>query len=167
GALHFARRGHGQRLDEFYLTRILVRRQTRAHVGLELARQRGRAGDAVTELDERLDHLAAHRIGRADGGGQRDRRVALQAVLDLARADAVAAARDHVVLAPDEPEVAVAVLARQVAGERPVADELVARRLLVVPVPEKHHRIGAAHRHPADLTVGHGTPGVTEPVDHL
>src|SRR5262245_18864458 len=94
GPPHLARGRHRNRLDEFYLTRVLVGRKPRTDPGLEVARQLGGAGAAGMQLDERLDDFAADRIGRADRGRQRDRRMSLQAVFDLARADAITAARD-------------------------------------------------------------------------
>src|SRR5438552_5453248 len=145
-APHLARRRHRERLDEFYLTRVLVGRKARAHPGLEVTRQLGRPAAPGVQLDECLDHLTPDWIWRADRRRQRDRRVALQAILDLARADAIAAARDDVVLAPDEPEVAVRVLPGEITGERPVADELLPRGLLVVPVAQEHHGVGTADR---------------------
>src|SRR5262249_43312827 len=145
GPLHLARRRHRQGLDEFYLTGVLVRRQTGAHVRLELAGEPGRPLDSLAELHECLDHLAPDRTGRAARRRPSNCRMALQTVLDLARADPVATARDQVVLAPDEPEVAVRVLPGQVAGEGPVTHELLAGGRLVVPVAQEHDRIGALH----------------------
>src|SRR2546430_16381972 len=66
-----SRRRHRDRLDKFYLTWVLVRRKACAHPGLELAGQLGCPGASGVELNERLDHLAPNRIGRADRGGQR------------------------------------------------------------------------------------------------
>src|SRR5262245_64148812 len=83
GPPHLARGRHRDRLDEFYLTRVLVRRKPRTHPALEVTRQLLRSGAAGVELDERLDHLAPDGVGRPDRRRQRDRRVALQAVLDL------------------------------------------------------------------------------------
>src|SRR3546814_1486845 len=67
-----------------------------------------------------------------------------EAVLDLARADAVAARRDDVVVAADEAQVTLVVQAALVAGHQPVAAELGGRGLRIAPVFEKHHRIGPA-----------------------
>ena len=141
-----------------------MRRQTRPDVRLELAREPGRPATPSRMTHERLDHLAAHRIGHADRRRERDRLMALQAVLDLARADTVAAARDEIVLAADEPEVALRVLPGQVAGERPVADELLPRGGLVVPVAQEHHGIGPAHGDLPDLVRGRRLPLVVHHV---
>src|SRR5437879_12046637 len=108
-APHLARRRHRERLDEFYLTRVLVGRKARAHPGLEVPRQLGRSAAPEVQLDERLDHLTPDWIGRADGRRQRDRRAALQTVLDLAATDPIAAARRPSVLDPAQPEVNVPV----------------------------------------------------------
>src|SRR3989304_4582447 len=71
------------------------------------------------------------------------------------------AARDHVVLPADEPEVAVGVLPAEVAGQRPVADELLARRRLVVPVAQEHDGVRAPDGDLADLSRGQrAAPGV-------
>ena len=79
----------------------------------------------VTRLQhhERLDDLGAQPVGLADDGGERHRRVADQAVLDLGGADAVAGRGDHVVVAADEADVAVTVADALVAGHHPVADD--------------------------------------------
>ena len=57
---------------------------------------------AGLEHDERLDDLGAHRIGLADHRGERHRRMLDQAILDLARPDAIARRGDDVVVAADE-----------------------------------------------------------------
>jgi hypothetical protein len=62
------------------------------------------------ELDEGLDRLATDGIGGANRRRQGDRRMAVQSILDLARTDPIAAARDEIVFAADEPAIAVGVL---------------------------------------------------------
>src|SRR3546814_1939606 len=75
-----------------------------------------------------------------------------EAVLDLARADAVAARRDDVVVAADEAQVTLVVQAALVAGHQPVAAELGGRGLRIAPVFEKHHRIGPrSEEHTSEL----------------
>ena len=59
-----------------------------SHEVLDLGGERVRRRVAGLEHDERLDDLGAHRIGLADHGGERHRRMADQAILDLARPDA-------------------------------------------------------------------------------
>ena len=88
--------------------------------------------EAGLQRDEGLDHLADHRVGLADDAGLGDRRVLHQHALDLERADQVAGRLDDVVGAADEPEVAVGVAPRQVAGQVPAAGEALAVALLLV-----------------------------------
>ena len=97
---------------------------------------------AVLQRDERLDHLAGHRVGLADHAGLGDGRVLHQRALDLERADQVAGGLDHVVGAADEPEVAVGVAPGEVAGEVPAAGEAVAVAL-------RRRAVAAEHRRPA------------------
>jgi G3E family GTPase len=85
-------------------------------------------------------------IGLADGGGERHGRVADEAILDLARADAIARGGDDIVVAADEMDEAVLVEAPLVARGHPVADELRLRGAGLVPVAQEHHRDRAAHR---------------------
>ena len=132
---------HRQLLDERDGARILVRSEALAHERLQLpgelvARDRPRG-----RHDVRLHDLAALRVGCADHGRQRDRGMADEALLDLARPDAVPGARDHVVVPAHEAEVAVGVLLGLVAGVEPAVPDLGRRRLLVAPVAEEHDRI--------------------------
>jgi hypothetical protein len=91
--------------------------------------------------DERLDRLAAHLVRDADHRRQRHGRVADEALLDLARADAVAGARDQVVGAADEAVVALVVdlgeVARCAGGRRAPSPRL----RLVPPVAEEDDRV--------------------------
>ena len=80
-----------------------------------------------------------------------DRRVLEQRALDLERADAVAGRDDDVVGAADEPEVAVLVAARAVAGQVPLAAPARRGLLGVLPVLEEERRRMAAQREVADL----------------
>src|SRR5258708_12799258 len=64
-----------------------------------------------------------------------------QAALDLGGTNARAGALADIVRAPLVPEIAVGVGLALVAGAAPVADELVARGLRVLPVLEEEHRI--------------------------
>ena len=61
--------------------------------------------------------LALEVIGPADDGSFGDGRMADQGALDFGGADAVAGDVEHVVDAADDPEIAVLVAARAVAGE--------------------------------------------------
>ena len=96
------------------------------------------------ERDKRLDGVAGHLVGLADHRSLGHRGMLHQGALDLERTDEMAGRLDHVVGAADEPEVAVAVAPRQIAGQVPVADEALAVALLF---PE----IAAEHRRPAGL----------------
>src|SRR5574339_321451 len=143
-ALHLAGGGHGQRVDELDLLRILVGREAPAHVALDLLLELPGGLRSRLRHDEGLDDGAARRIGLADHRGVRHRRVLDEAALDLRGPDAVARTLDDVVRAPLVPEVAVLIHLALVAGEAPVADELVLRRLRVLPVLEEEHGIGFA-----------------------
>ncbi len=85
-----AGRGQRQGVEVLDRARVLVGAEPLADEPLELGRQRLVAGCARHEDHERLDRLRPDRVGDADDRGHGDRRVAQQAVLDLARADPVA-----------------------------------------------------------------------------
>jgi hypothetical protein len=91
--------------------------------------------------NEGLDDLAARLVGLADHRRVSDRGVLHEAGFDFRRADAVAGSLDHVVRAPLVPEVAVLIHAALVPGAAPVADELLARGVRILPVLEEKHRI--------------------------
>ena len=73
--------------------------------------------EVALERDEGADRLAGVLVGLADDGRLGDLRVGDDRRLDLGRREAVAGDVDHVVDAPDDPEVAVLVPARGVADE--------------------------------------------------
>ena len=149
---HLAGRGHRHLVDEGDLARIFVRRQPGLDEFLEFGGERlARRGDTGLQHDERLDDFGAHRIGLADDGRERHRRMPDQAILDLARPDAIARRGDDIVVAPDEMEIAFVVGNALIAGRHPVADELLARRIGLAPVFQKHHRVGPQHRDLPDL----------------
>ena len=88
------------------------------------------------QRDEHDQRLALELVGPADRGRLGDRGVRDQRALDLGGADAVAGDVEHVVDAPDDPEVAVLVAARAVAGEvhaGHVAPVRLAEALVVAP----------------------------------
>src|SRR6185436_5753540 len=155
-ALDLAGGGHRKRVDELDLARILVRREAPPYVVLYFLDKLVRGGIARLQHYECLDDRAAHRVRLADDRGVRDRGMLHQAGLDLGRADAVARALDDVVGAALVPEIAVVVALALVAGAGPVADELVARGLRILPVLEEEHGIAlvakvAMHRDLAQL----------------
>src|SRR5690606_26249613 len=126
-ALDLARGGHGQAVDVFDFLGILVGGQPRAYVGLQGLGQRLPVAVGVLGGQHHvgLDHVAALGVGLGHHGDVGHGRVLEQAVLDLARADAVARRLEYVVGPAGIPKVAVLVHARQVAGAAPVAGELV------------------------------------------
>ena len=76
---------------------------------LNTLREAVRCRLSVGEDDKGFDDFAAQRIGTADDRCLGDGFVLDQAVFDLARPDAVSGAGDDVVLASDEPQIAVCV----------------------------------------------------------
>ena len=102
--------------------------------------------DAGREDDECAHELAAAlEIAHADDRARSDGLVRAERALGVVRAEALAAARDHVRAAPDEPEEAVLVHARDVAGDVPVAAERLLRLLGRLPVAREERRRAAAH----------------------
>ena len=117
--LHLAGGRHRQRVDEFDLLRVLVGRQLPAHMLLQRTHQGVVAHLPWRQHDISLDHRAAVGIGLGHHHGIGHRRVLDEAILDLARADAVAGGLEDVVAAALVPEVAVVVHHRGVAGAAP------------------------------------------------
>ena len=76
-------------------------------------------GDGALALDERGDDLAPFLVGEADDGDLEHGRVQRQAAFDLDRRDVLAAGDDHVVDAPGDEQIAVAIDEAGVAGEIP------------------------------------------------
>ena len=103
------------------------------------------ASSAVTPTargHERDDGLALEVVRPADHRGLGDLRVRDQRALDFHRRQAMAGDVDHVVDAPHDPEVAVLVLARAVAGEVAAGDlaEVRLHEALVVAEDRAQHR---------------------------
>src|SRR4051812_20104043 len=154
--LHLARRGHGKRFDELDFLGVFVGGELALHVRLQFAHElrieraavlraaRARLLHLGREHDVSLDQRAALRIGLGHHGGIGHGRMLDQAVLDFARADAVARGLEHVVGPALVPEIAFRVPRGQVAGSAPVAGELAPRGLGVVPVAEEEDRVGVA-----------------------
>src|SRR5437879_4329828 len=124
--------------DELDLARVLVRSGHRLDVLLQLAGERLRRKVPGRQHHERLDDLAAERVRLADDGRLGDRGVLDQGGFDLEWPDPVRRTVDHVVGAAHEPEVAVVVHRRAVAGDVPVAAMALLRRLRVAPVLLEH-----------------------------
>ena len=162
-SLDLPARGLRELGDECDLTRAVVRRGDRLDVLLELG------GEAVGRLlpraedDERLHDLAAVEVGHADDGALGDRRMLEERALDLERADAIRRRDDHVVRAPDEPEVPVRVARRSIAREVPVVPEdrggLVGR----LPVAGEERRRTADQR---EVSLDAGRADLARRVDH-
>jgi hypothetical protein len=112
-------------------------------------------------MTKRADDLGALRVGLADDAGLDDGRVLQQRRLHLERADPVRRGGDHVVLAALEPDVAVGVAARTVAGVVPAADEALGGgvRVAVIAGEQPVRARVRAHGYVGDLAVGRGPPG--------
>ena len=112
--------------------------------------------------------MAAHRVGLAHHARHVDGRVAQQAILDFRGSDPIAGRGDHVVVPPDKGEPAVRSPQAPVAGLQPApvrpVHELGLRGLGIVPVFQKHHRIGRLHGDLALGIVGQDAAGIG--VDH-
>src|SRR5258706_14910116 len=74
-----------------------------------------------------------------------------QAILDLARTDAVARRGDHVVVASHEGEIALIIDHALVARGHPVADEFLPGRVRIAPIFQEHHGVGTLDRALAEL----------------
>src|SRR5262245_48481385 len=129
-----ARRGERQLGHELDLARVLMRGEAGLHEGGEVGLERLRADNLGPELNEGLHDLGTYLVGHADDTDHGDGGMAHQAFLDLARADAIAARGDDVVVAALEEDVAILVDAPEVAGQQPVAGELLRRRPGIAPV---------------------------------
>src|SRR5205814_9905607 len=104
--------------------RIFVRSEARADVLLQYRLERVAGREAWLEDDDRFHHLGADGIGLAHHRRQRDGGVAGETGFDLPRPDAVPAARDQIVVAPDEAEVPGFGAHPEIAADQPVAQEL-------------------------------------------
>src|SRR5207245_11304991 len=104
-------------------------RQPGGTVFRELARERRGGKDPLTQLYEGFDALAPYRVGTANCRIHGDGGVPGQTVLDLPRANAITTTGNQIILASDEPKIPLVVLACQIAGQGPVANEFVCSRL--------------------------------------
>ena len=117
----------------------------------------------LAEHDERLDELAAIRVGHADDGALGDRRMLEERALDLERADAVGRGEDHVVRSADEPEVALLVADGTIARHVPAVAERRVRVVGRLPVAGEERRRTTDQREIALLP---RSAHVTRVVDH-
>ncbi|MFN8566072.1 MAG: hypothetical protein U0Z44_00830 [Kouleothrix sp.] len=84
---------------------------------------------------EGLDDLATQIVGAGHHGGLGYGWMLDQCALDLERADAVAGAEDHIIGAAHEPEIAVLIDDRPVAGNIPITADAAGAGVGVAPVP--------------------------------
>src|SRR5882757_8129073 len=75
-------------------------------------------------------------------------------MLDLRRPDAITGTGDHVVLAADIPEIAVAILDAEVAGEQELSGIFFCGRFRVAPVFDHGARVRLAHANDAAFALG-------------
>ena len=106
-----------QRVGKADIVRRRHRANDRPHVRLQFFAQRFVRRDARLQRDKADDGLPLQLIGPADHRRLRHARMRDQRALHLARAEPVARHVQHVVDAPHDPEVAVLVAPRAVAGE--------------------------------------------------
>ncbi|CAJ3797070.1 Uncharacterised protein [Burkholderia pseudomallei] len=131
--------------------------------------QRGLVGArARLQLDVRDGQLARVRVRAADRRGERDGRMGGERVLDDPRIDVVPAADDQLLLAADEPEIAVRVAPAEVARvQPPLARDVDPQAALVrrIEVAAKHVRPRERDQPDfVDERVAHVAPGVVD--DH-
>jgi hypothetical protein len=113
--------------------------------------------DALQHRDEGADRLAQELVGRPTTAGLGHLGVADERALDLHRREAVSGDVDHVVDAPEDPEVAALVAPRAVAGEvqvpelRPV---VLAVALGIAPDAAQHRGPGLADHEVAAVVRG-------------
>ena len=87
---------------------------------------------------------AALQVANADDGGGGDRGMTVENALDVVRSERPAVARDDVLGAPDEREVAFLVDVRDITGQVPVTEEGRLRLLGLLPVAGEERRWPAA-----------------------
>ena len=153
-------------VDEDDLARHLAVREglrdELAQLGLVLLRADG--FDAACRHDERANEMTASlEISDADDRGRDDCRMAGEDALDVVRAEGAAVARDDVLGATDEREVALVVHVRDVSGEIPVAEEGRLGLLRQLPVAREHGRRSASH---GEIPLDSGRKLVALIVDH-
>ena len=113
---------HGHLVQEHHLLRRLVPDHAPGELDQLLARGRLHA---VLDRHVGAHVLAVHLVADADDADQRDRRVLGERAFHLHRADVRAVVHDDLLLAPEEPQVAVVVGVREVPGVEPaVAQDL-------------------------------------------
>src|SRR6185437_3686675 len=114
---HLAGRRHRQRVRELDMARVFMGGELDLYEILDLSGELFARRKTRAQHDPGFHRFGADRIGNADYGRQRDRRMLEQRVLDLGGTDAVAGGGDDVVLAAHVPEIAVLILPAEIAGE--------------------------------------------------
>src|SRR5579863_8688119 len=147
-AANLAADGLGQVVDEFDFARIFVRGGDPLDVLLQFEHQRFALIDPRLASHERLDDRSAVGIGTGHDGRFHHGWMFEEGALDLERADTVAGGSNHVVGAPDKPEIAVSVAIRLIAGEIIISAKY--RGVLIRVLPIFEHNRGRLFRLHAD-----------------
>ena len=106
---------------------------------------------AFAQHDMGHDDLGADGIGLAHNSGHDHIGMGQERLFDLDRADTVACRGDHIIIAGMEGDLALSIVAGQIAGVQPTIDPFARCRFGFVPVAQEHHRIGGADADLADL----------------
>src|SRR6476646_9011199 len=114
--VRLAESGQWDRVDEIDRLRRVDRALALLHELDQLVRLDGRVG---APYDDRLDRLAPLLVRHTDDGDLGNAWVRADDVLDLAREDVEPARDDHVLLAVDDGEEGVGILAGDVTGVQP------------------------------------------------
>src|SRR5262245_11717833 len=142
--LDLAGGGERQLGDELDLARVLIWRESRAHVLPDRLFECGRGVLAGPQHDEGLDAGSTFGVRHAHRGGVGYGRVLEKAILDLGGPDAIAGALDHIVGPPPVPVEVVLVARSEVAGASPPAVELRSGGVRVIPILQKDNRVARA-----------------------
>src|ERR687898_2659084 len=160
-----AARGLGELFYELDLARVLVGGGLALAVVLYLPDQVLAWLVVGGEDHERLDQVPPLFVGHSHYGALGDRRVAYEDVLDLERPYAVPGGEDHVVRATHEPEVAVLVPGRSVAGEIVAVLHDVLGLFGLLPVPLEEGGVVPGERDVARLARGKLVPVLLDYAD--
>ena len=124
---------------------------------------RERRRGMVKREDDCADFLAPSLAGNAEHGGFGDRGMGQEGVDDLRGIDVLPSADDHLLLAPEHSELAVAATGTEVPGPVPAVPEGGGRRIGVPPVAA--HNAGAPDADLADVAVRQRSPVFVEDCD--
>ena len=132
--------GMWQRLDELDLLRGDGSSQLLAGMTQQRQPHLVIAGEAVLQHDERLYHLAHHRVRLADDRGLGNCWMIGQRILDFERADQMPGGLDDIVSPAHEPEIAVSILFHQITGQVEPVGEALAVSLSGIQIAAKQRR---------------------------